>query len=269
MAKKIKHGAQRPPLSTMDKVFYGVEIFLSLFLALFALIYLGGKFLDKLHTAKGNVLWVNNELGLLCIFPFSAGFCFPLFILLCSARKKRIPIFGNADYKPKLFAPTVKVYPLGHPQYMENFTKRERLILRIMSIYLPVMLLISLVIYPMGIYPRRVYLENDTLITYNMFNEEIHKGQLLDAESLDITHNRSSGRHDGLPSNIVLHIHFSNESYTFTLPHTVAAVEKALYIKSQFSPDRITIDASEWVLINPEWDAEARPLLYELYESTP
>mgnify|MGYP006898622990 CR=1 FL=1 len=68
MAKKIKHGAQRPPLSTMDKVFYGVGIFLSLFLALFTLIYLGGKFLHKLHTAVGNVLWVNNEFGLLCTF---------------------------------------------------------------------------------------------------------------------------------------------------------------------------------------------------------
>ena len=267
MAKKIKHGAQRPPLSTMDKVFYGVGIFLSLFLALFALIYLGGKFLDKLHTAEGNVLWVNNELGLLCIFPFSAGFCFPIFILLCSARKKRIPIFGNADYKPKLFAPTVKVYPLGHPQYTENFTKRERLILRIMSIYLSVMFLISLVVYPMGIYPRRVYLENDTLITYNMFNEEVHKGQLLDAESLDITHNYRS--HDGLPSLVVLTIRFTDENYTFTLPPTVAAVEKALHIKRQFSPDQITIDANRWVLINPEWDAEARPLLYELYECTP
>jgi len=152
---------------------------------------------------------------------------------------------------------------------MDNFTKRERVILRIMLIYLPVMLLISLVVYPMGIYPRRVYLENDTLITYNMFNEEVHKGQLLDAESLDINHNNRSGRHDGLPSRVVLTIRFTDGSYTFTLPHTVAAVEKALYIKSQFSPDQITIDASEWVLINPEWDAEARPLLYELYECTP
>ena len=131
------------------------------------------------------------------------------------------------------------------------------------------MLLISLVVYPMGIHPRRVYLEDDTLITYNMFNEEVHKGQLLDAESLDISHDRSSGKNADLPSNIVLNIHFSDESYTFTLPHTIAAVEKALYIKSWFSPNRITIDASEWVLINPEWDAEARPLLYELYECTP
>ncbi len=268
MAKKIKHGARRPPLSATDKTLYAIGILLSLGAILFSLLYFGHVFLDDLHTAEGNVLWLNNDTGVLCTLPFAAGFCFPLFLLLCIGKRKRIPILGNPNYKTKLFSPTVKVYPLSSSQYMDNFSKRERTILKFMTIYLPIMLLLSLAIYPMGIYPREVYLESDTLVTYNMSNEEVHREHVSKASSLRIDTN-GEGRHDGLPDRVRLIISFPEESYDFILPRNREALERALYIKGLFPSDQITIDANSWLFISPDWSAEEKALLYELYEYTP
>ncbi len=269
MAKKIKHGAQRPPLSGIDKFLYITAILLSLSLTFFSMKCLGFTVHNKILFSDPMVLWGNTEVGLICTMPIGILFFFPLYVFFFVGKQKRIPIIGNSKYKPKMFTATLKVYPLCSPQYMDNFTGKEKKGLRVICIYLGIALLLSILIYPLGLYTRKAYLENDVLCSYNMLNEETHRAHISGAESLIIS-TYGSGKHSA-PSRIKLTIFIESRKYIFHLPRTTEAVEKALYIKSFFSPKDITIKTTgiKSVLRNRNWPPSALPLLYELYEYTP
>ena len=271
MAKKIKHGAQRPPLSWIDKFIYLILGLLCFGLCIFSAVYLAFILPDTLHNDTVDVLW--KDFGLsswLATMPMFVIWTIFLTLSICG-RKKRIPIFGNPNFKAKSFSPIIKVYPLVSPEYRENFTNKERKSLRAVTIFLAVWIPFSLLLYPMGLYPREVYLKNDTLVSYNMLNNESHRGHISSAESLKI--HTWSPRHD-YDCYIALTIYFDKENYTFELSDSIEDIEKAIHIKSFFHKDQIQISTpdrtirkliSQYGSKNPD----TIPLLYKLYEYTP
>ncbi len=270
MAKKIKHGAQRPPLSGIDKFLYVILILLGFGLFLFSVIYMGFNLPDRLHNDGSDILWKDQFISYLAALPLSIIW-FILSIIFIAGKRRRIPIFGNPNYKPKTFSPTIKVYPLFSPQYSENFTNKERRNLRILTIFMTIWIPLSLVLYPMGIYPREVYLENDTMVSYNMLNNESHRGYITDAESLKI-HTYSPRRSHKIY--VALTVTFEEENYTFDLSRSIDDIEKALYIKNLFHENQIEISSPKRTIKKlisqySSHDPDTIPLLYELYEYTP
>ena len=267
MAKKIKHGAQRPPLSGIDRLLYFLLIHIFVGLMFFTLIYFGFILPDKLHRDSSDVIWKECGTSHLSALPL----CFlwlatSIFILF--GKKRCIPIFGNPRYKPKIFSPTVKVYPISSPQFRDNFTNQERKFLRSFGILFSIYIPLSLLIYPLGLYPRDLYLDNNTIVHYNIFNQEVYREHISSAQSLKI-HTRSHGKHS---SSIypALTISFEDEYFTFD----ISDFERALYIKSQFPNEQIKITTSNRTLKRLISQMQSRdpgsiPLLYELYDYTP
>ncbi len=270
MAKKIKHGAKKPPLSGIDKFLYTILILLGLGLFFFSLIYMGFILPDRLHNDGSDVIWKDHFISYLAASPF--GLIWIIFaIIFLYGKRMRIPIFGNRNYKPKAFSPTIKVYPLFSPQYSENFTNKERRNLRALTYFMAIWIPLSLILYPMGIYPREVYLENNTMVSYNMLNDESHRGHIDSAESLKI-HTYSPRR--SIDIYVALTITFEEENYTFDLSRSIDDIEKALYIKNLFHENQIEISTPKRTikkLISQygSHDPDTIPLLYELYEYTP
>ncbi len=271
MAKAIRNGAKRPPLSVFDQLLYFIAGLLLFGFALFTIIYLGSILPDNLHHDSPEVLWKNSgAASVLCTMPLVVVL-FVALSLVITGRKLKIPIFGNPKFKPKLFEPVIKVYPLGSPQYSENFTVKERKALRISSICIMITLCVSIFVYPMGIYPRKVYLKDGTLCTYNMLNAESHRANIAGAESFTIR-SEYAGRHN-LPDFIGISISVDGKNYEFDPPETKESVEYVLYIKSLFSPDQIHITVSkrtfQRMLNNSNLDTDTISLLCELCEMTP
>ncbi|MBP3412360.1 MAG: hypothetical protein J6K89_03800 [Oscillospiraceae bacterium] len=268
MPRKIRNVAKRPPLSWKDKLLYTVGMLLSVGLMFLSLIYLAFKIPDEIVYADPTVYWGENHIAGICTMPIVLGF-FSTFLLFFFGMQKRISIFGNPNYKPKLFAPTLKVYPLGSGRFLESFTEKERKGFRAFIIFLGIIFLLSILIYPTGLYPREVYLKDDTLVSYNMLDEETHRAHITSAQSLKLS-TYSGGKHSS-PNRVKLSIEYDEKTYTFYLPRTTEAVQKALYIKSFFSPEEIRIRTGglRSVLRQSEWDSEAIQLLYELFEYTP
>lgn len=268
MARKIRNGAKRPPLSGKDKLLYTMLVLLSIGLCFLSMIYLAFIIPDRIVYKDPHVFWGENHIAGICTMPIVLGF-FLLFLLFFLGMQRRIPILGNPKYKPKLFTPTLKVYPLGSGRFLESFTEKERKGFRASIIFLGILFLLSILIYPMGLYPREVYLEDDILVSYNVLDEETHRAHISSAQSLKIS-TYSGGKHSS-PNCVKLSIRYDEETYTFNLPRTTEAVKKALYIKSFFSSEDIQIHTGglKSVLRRSEWEPEAVQLLYELYEYTP
>lgn len=169
-----------------------------------------------------------------------------------------------------MFSPTVKVYPIVSPQYKENFTNSERKLLKVFAIVMSILTLLSLLIYPMGIYPRDVYLDSDTIVSYNMFNQETFRGHISSAESLKIGTYTTRRTHNIY---VDLTITFVEKSYTFNF-NSKESLEKALYIKSHFADEQIKITSRSTAIkrLISQMQSEAPetiPLIYELYDYTP
>ena len=268
MGKKIKHGAQRPPLSQIDKILYTILILLSIGLWLFTAFFIGGTLPNILHQDSADVCLKYSGISYFTALPMWFIW-FALFYLFCGGLKKRIPMIGNPIFTPSPFSPTTKVYPLGSPQYRDNFTKKEQKVLKRVTIFLSIWIPVCLIIFPMGIYPRRVYLSNDTLVSYNMFNQETHRQHVSSADSLDIR-TYAEGRRSR--TQLTLKISFQEESYTFFISSKVD-LENALHIKEKFSDDRVEIKTTDSDLNHLIYqikgnDREIATLLYDLVDYT-
>ena len=267
MARKIKPGAQRPPLSQIDKILYTILILLSIGLWLFTVFFIGGTLPNILHRDSADVIIKYSGISFFTALPMWFIW-FALFYLFCGGRKKLIPIIGNPDFKSSPFSHTIKVYPLRSPQYKDNFTNKERRTLKRVTIFLAIWIPICLIIYPMGIYPRKVYLKNDTLVSYNMFNQEKHLQHVSSAESLYIHTYVSSKSY----TNLTFNISFQEEHYTFFIS-SKEDLENALYIKGKFPDDRIKINTTDdelqkLIYLIKGNDREVATLLYELVDFT-
>lgn len=71
MAKKIKHGAQRPPLSGLDKFLYTLLILICAGLFLFSIIYMRMILPDNLHNYKSDVIWSSYWASYFCSLPLA------------------------------------------------------------------------------------------------------------------------------------------------------------------------------------------------------
>ena len=195
--KKIKRNIKnipRPPLSALDKFIY-FSMIAVLAVLWFVLIYSFAITIPMLHAFSYNgVVAAANEWGLLFVFPLEMLIMVPVIAVGMGWQKKQ-PIFGNQKFyttqKFKAIYQTAMVHPIFSAEFKKNLSeKKKRSIKRAVCICLVLLVVFSLLSL-LGICPRYVLDENNTILKYNSFDKNTAKVDIRDADKVIIGIHRS------------------------------------------------------------------------------
>lgn len=187
MSKSFKGKAQKPPLSTADKVIYGAVMVLLSYITVFGSSYFCVKIARKIAFADPSVVAGDAEIGILCSLPLTLFFMAMVILVYSFGLKKRQPILGNKTYQAPAFAHTIKTYPLFSRDFRENLHPQSRQSLKRTLTILIVLLLACLLLLPFGFYSRRVLTDDHQLVTYNSFNRISDSHDIREAERTTIS----------------------------------------------------------------------------------
>lgn len=165
----------RPPLPPKDRILYWIFITLSVVLML--AFPLGGAFLrEKVAFREAYVIAVSGGTGAYLSFipMFFVGL--PLVGIFGTAYRNRQPLLGDSSVcygSPEYDA----VYPLiGKGKTLKNLTRGIRARLarkRGQTLLLAVLMLGSLLIFPLSIFDREQLCENGAVVRYNVLNQVV------------------------------------------------------------------------------------------------
>ncbi len=187
MSSKRKIRAKKPPLSLLDRFLY-IALFVSACLLLYTVINFFTNVLPFIVSGNNElIIAVNNErVTILCSIPLIMFILIGFVCVLSCGYKSKQPIFGNKKFKPKAMEPTFRVYPIFSKEFRENLDESKKIKFKRIAKKFLVMLLISLLILTLGVFPRETLDTKNELISYNIFNIKTHNAKLEDAEKLVI-----------------------------------------------------------------------------------
>lgn len=216
MSLKRKIRAKKPPLSLLDRFLY-IALFVSACLLLYLVINFFANVLPFIVSGNSElIIAVNNErVTLLCSIPLillvSIGF---VCALSCGYKSKQ-PIFGNKKFKPKAMEPTFKVYPIFSKEFRENFDESKKIRFKRIAKKFLIMILISLLILTLGIFPRETLDTKNELTSYNIFNIKTSNANLEYAEKLVIDVYRVASKNSTKVWCIEMKFIFEDHTYNF------------------------------------------------------
>jgi len=272
MARKVK--AQKPPLSTIDKVIYLGTC------AFFVLVSLSLMFF--LLSRPSAFAFADEAVVAMARQTGTGAFCLPFLLFLGLAptfflslmMENRQPIVGNKKFKPKPNERLKKVYPLFSRAFRENLSDdTRRLIKRSILISVTILLLLAALI-PFGIF-RRATIDGDYVIRkFGVLNQVTQTYAARDADDI-LVHieyyddPKSYSRTYYFAISLV----FGDEKYTFARSefdemNTEEALQYMIALKN-LAPDRVTIehtDRMERLLRERDYTGEEIALIYELFE---
>ena len=123
MSTKFGKRAKRPPLSNLDKTLYGVLIALSVIIPLSLLIVI--YIYDSTFLFADESIVASDSWFLLACMPIVLFVSLTLGILGSYGLRSRQPLFGNPNFVPKAFSPTLKVYPLFSKDFRESPERKK------------------------------------------------------------------------------------------------------------------------------------------------
>ncbi|MBE6773284.1 MAG: hypothetical protein E7544_03565 [Ruminococcaceae bacterium] len=183
--KKLK--AKRPPLSHADSFIY-ILILFSAFFLIFGLSFLLYVVIPK-HIAYSDssiIASQTDDKAIFCFLPITLLLSQTLILMGSAGLKRRQPIFGNKKFKPRMFEPVLKVYPLFSRDFKKNLAEEQKEKIKKTVVFVSVLLIISLIIMPLGFSPRDTLDNENILKTYNSFNRVTHSVNVENAEKLVI-----------------------------------------------------------------------------------
>ena len=275
--KKIKRNIKnipRPPLSALDKFIYFSMIAVLAVLWL-VLIYSFAITIPMLHAFSYNgVVTAANEWGLLFVFPIEVLIMVPVIAVGMSWQKKQ-PIFGNQKFyttqKFKAIYQTAMVHPIFSAEFKKNLSeKKKRSIKRAVCICLVLLVVFSLLSL-LGICPRYVLDENNTILKYNSFDKNTAKVDIRDADKVIIGIHHTYRR--GVHYHIQIKFVFDDDTYTFRKNafyemDTEETLRYMIYLKSLLR-GRYEIEGSDradLIIRRKKYTATEAALLYELLD---
>lgn len=272
--RKEKKGAQKPPLSFVDKGIYIALILLGFATLLFLPLFFGYRLPMKIAFADETVVACRNTVAMLCMLPVALLTSVPLLVLASHGMKQRQPIFGNKRYIPPPFEPAIKTYPLLSREFWRSLSGKTKRRSKRIGLIFCIFLLAGLVILPLGFHPRTVLDRYDNFVTYNVWNEETDSCSLQEAERLEIHITHCGRRRDKW--GIQLTFVFSDTDYKLNLGSFYSmtieeTLEYMLYLKRCFGEDRYEIGNVERVesfVLKQHLTSSEAALVYELFDYT-
>lgn len=266
--KKIKNGAKKPPLSSLDKTIYIFLMLLGFAMALVTLLGLGLILPNSIAFADDTVVASDNLAAAICALPISILVSFMIALPAGKGIENKQPIFGNKRFKPAGLKPVIKTYPLFSKEFRENLSNgTKRKIKKTVTILIILFIVFSL-IYSLGIFPRTVLDKHNNVTTYNAFNNKTHGCSITDAEKLVI--NITKGRHSW---GIRLQFICADKTHEFGLATfyemtTEETLNYMIYLKSLFAGryEITNIDRMEDLIWDRGFSAQETRLVYELFD---
>ena len=274
MAKNFKGKAQRPPLSVVDKVIYGVAILLPIALSFWVFMIFAETLPQWLAYRDPYVIacWNDGFLWGLPLFTFIAFLCMlPVF-----GAEKRQPIFGNKRYKAPAFSHTIKVHPLCSREFWLELSDSNHQRIKKTCNWLLLGLIGCLLLAIIGLFPRYVLTSQRTVIRYNALNYPAESYSIYDTQKLVLQayHVRDDGRDDWYFSMKFVFDTNKDIAYSFRpgyFDHMTReeALQQMLRLKDNLFSGKCEIlgtDLVDDVIRDQEYtDAEAK-LLYQLFD---
>jgi len=265
--RKIK--VKKAPLSALDKFIYFSCIMLNIVLFGF-IIWFFLSFSVNIAFLSEETVAAEPETMVLCFMPllaFPIAFAVPIFKMI----NDKQPILGNKKFKPKWNDKIEKTYPLFTEDFKEYVwpQKRKKAIRYIVIV--SILLIISIFVSLLALYPRTELDSNHNLYTYNSFNELTDQKNINDADKINISIGKPPR---SAKYRIVLSFYFEDQtSYVFWIHSfdemsTVETLEYMIQLKSLFK-DKCYIkgaDKIQYLLQDTIHTDKEKELLYKLFD---
>lgn len=275
---KKKNRSRRPPLSFLDKGIYWVGLILSFILSLL-FVFCFKDITGVIAFQDSSVVAYNSHASFLFVMPLPLYVEVSAMVFCFTALERKKPVFGNRKIQYGE-APWAKdCFPLFDSRrksiYVRPSEKRFR---RHMMIVWTVGLFLCSLFAPFGFFGRDCLTRNNSIITYNVLNQEDSTAYTTDDYShLTIQAKHVSGYRSADYWKYELSIRmkdgksftFSNRDFDWREPHyQERCLNQMLDIKAFFPPDSITIEGEhniEKVADYIGMNDEQNQLLQELF----
>lgn len=272
--RKIKRNLRRIPLSFIDKLIYCVLMIAAIVLALSLLLV---SYLLSSDIAFADETIIASDVGASpywAVFPLMWTLFVPVVAVLSTGYNRKQPIFGNKHFKPKWDEPTQKTYPIFSRKFRESITPKAKKVYLLYFKIFAVCLLVSILIFPLGLFSRESIDSDYRFIRYNTFNRIVHQTDISKAQSLTIGVVASSSRGSSkrYPS---LKFKFEDSEYSFDsrdfMPDKEErdVLEYLLYLKSFFEPEQYEITDTKYInyiIDYGDYTPEEVGLIYRLFD---
>lgn len=271
MSKYIKGSVQKAPLSTADKVIYGM-IVASAFLWLLIFILWEDLLYHRAYHDP-TVIACNLYDYSLCIVPLCLlASLLPLFLSALGISLRQ-PLLKSKSRPIPAFTHVIKTDPFFSQAFWTNLSAKKRKTIRNFCITTTIAFALCLFLASFSLYPRQVLTQTHTFVTYNSFNKPTSIHTLEDAKYLkvQIVPKMRSGY------TLCLEWGFDGTYCSFTPAHfgkmsREEALRYLLLLKSTLPPERIQFFRPDLVQTLADYqhytNTEA-DLLYQLFDVTP
>lgn len=268
MSRRKKLTAKYTPLSLVDKIIYFIWA-----LSIFATVILGfiglGVYIPKIYAFnQEEIIAGYNFLATILTFPFIIYLSGIMLFCWISLYNKKQPFFGNKNYKPQ--GPTIKTYPLFSKEFKLR-PKKQRKRQTVTFIVCVVVLVVTSLLYLLGLANREVITCDYTIEKYNSFNQIKDERKIDEAEEVLIYVKKSVRRGGRVSYNIVMKFSYEDDYYDFGLGSFFGNDEEMLndmiLIKENIPKEKIQIDTEYYQkLINyHDYNEKETELIYELF----
>ena len=268
MSTKFGKRAQKPPLSVLDKTLYSSLIALSLIIPLSLLIII--YIYDDAFLFADQSIIASHSFFLLACMPLILFVSLTLGILGTYGLKSRQPLFGNPDFIPKAFTPTLKAYPLFSTKFRES---PERKKYKKTAVILICSLFVFLFVAMLGFFPRETLDENGVFRTHNIINQVTHTTRIENADfvSFEIERSDGGGKMHTTHWYLYINFYFEDKIYAFRLQNfTFMSNEEALRymlsVKEQFQERYELYGIAGMNNLMENYTEKERELIYKLFD---
>ena len=268
MSTKFGKRAQKPPPSVLDKTLYGTLIALSLIIPLSLLIII--DIYDGAFLFADKSIIASDSFFLPACTPLILFVSITLGILGTYGLKSRQSLFGNPNFIPKAFAPTLKVYPLFSTEFRKSPELKKY---KKTAVILLCLLFACLFVAMLGFFPRETLDENGVFRTHNMINQVTHTTCIENADFVSFEIERSDGGGKTHTTHWYLYInfYFEDKIYAFRLQNFASmsneeALRYMLSVKEQFQGRYELYGVAGMNNLMANYTEKEQELLYELFD---
>lgn len=270
--RKIKRNLRRIPLSFIDKLIYCVLMIAAIVLALSLLLV---SLFISMDIAFADETVMASDVGespFWAVFPLMLTLFVPVVAVLSTGYNRKQPIFGNKHFKPKWDEPTQKTYPIFSRKFRESITPKAKKVYLLYFKIFAACLLVSILIFPLGLFSRESIDSDDRFIRYNTFNRIVHQTDISKAQSLTIKITEVTRPHNLY---ISLDFKFEDSKYSFRTGdfmhnrEDIKGLEYMLHLKSFFEEGEYTIlraDKLQELIDENNYDQAEAALIYQLFD---
>lgn len=278
MSRKKKHGAQKPPLSALDKAIYWTIIWLSVGFSILFWLGFGIWIPRAIGFSEAGVIACGDQWAIKTSLFFACFCMLTITIIVSSGLDKKQPIFGNKEAKPSVLRPMLTVYPLFSKEFWQRMTVKTKKKMKVWGITFAVFFVVCSVILLIGLFPRSVLYEDGRIESYGIVNQLKASEHMDTADFITLEIERTttrSGRY-GISRNTHYFFYFrfvfEEETYSFSIGDfgEMNRTETLLYmkdLKERFG-ERYTLIGTQYVddMVDSDWATEEKELFYDLFD---